>query len=90
MDRASTSSSRRAQRERISLSDARPVIEQVNVILNDINPPLRKPITLIGDQRWSLVKIQNIPGGAIPTLLYHDGVTLQRVKPAVPTTLGQL
>jgi hypothetical protein len=48
------------------------------------------PGPLLGDQRWSLVKIQNIPGGAIPTLLYQDGVTRQRVKPAVTTTLGQL
>lgn len=57
----------------IILPEARPIIEQANVILNDIEPPLRKPIQLIGDQRWSLVKIQNIPGGAIPTLLYFDG-----------------
>jgi hypothetical protein len=52
----------------------RPVrIEEANIILNTINPVLRMPLTLIDDQRWSLVKIQAILPGAIPTLLYNDG-----------------
>jgi hypothetical protein len=52
----------------------RPVrIEQANIILNNISPALRMPLKLIDDQRWSLVKIQQILPGAIPTLLYNDG-----------------
>jgi hypothetical protein len=57
----------------MTLPLVRPTIEQANVILNDVSPVLRQHISIIGDQGWSLIKLQNIPGGAIPTKLYYDG-----------------
>ena len=48
-------------------------IEEANIILNTVTPYLRRPVELINGQQWAAIKIQDLPGGAIPLRLYNDG-----------------
>jgi hypothetical protein len=46
-------------------------IEQANIILNTVQPVLRKPLNIITYREWSNIAVQDIPA-AYPNVLYYD------------------
>jgi hypothetical protein len=45
-------------------------IEAANIVSNQ-TPPFRYPLTLVTDQQWSKIRVQDIPN-AIPEVMYND------------------